>query len=1753
MSVYPPNFFLYPLQWYLYKMRVYRAWHQLRLHSENQNHAFGTPNDITYGSANIIIGFQDIDSLESTPNPMPNNAPPQPSDVLEAAHPYLQGTVSNNRNKAYGFFDFSKFKYDHYNGAGDSHFLSSVGTVCSYPRRPITPGGEMKEGMIGVAPNVRFVAVNLGDHLAIRQNGYLYLAGLFSDPNGPPSVPLDPGVDIINNSTGENFGPHLNRVIDEVVNFGRRGRGVLNFQSAGNEGTEINIIQAMYKKSFAIGSTTLFVDGQNRDLVEMRANYSSYGRALDFVACSGSKTNAQAPYHNSPDSIKMTNLAYTQEMLHPDNNLKLGLGNYHGGFGLEAVRITTQIAPGESVIYVAAEDVQHFEVGKAMMIGLPTDQDPNYDPFELGFISVDTFQSRRIEEIEVLDNGQGEITFESAFLRPALNPLVYFGDSYVNIAYGGASFGGPVVAGIAALMLSAKPSLTWREVRELLRLTAEKIDYRTRPNPPLGGKGLWRNAAGELVFQPNGEPILERNCTSGIRDGFEVTDRFIALAEPEKFQVGQVITIHREGEEDQREVRWIKAIHLYSITVDNLEQEYPDPGAVTVKGGKVLYHSEFYGHGRVDAEKAVEAAFNYDHAHRDLMIRDHFQDHGEVPSDLNDPQPIHSPDIWLTAAKVEDPQQLNDGLDAPHQSPMVDGSSNVMVDVDNSQITGLDLQAISGNYIGGEGTQEEPVQYELRVTGVRLPRGPQFQILADYGEDNSINNDNKISDIVEVRRGGELLKSIIVIPEEFIEIDRGIRVRFAAKVGHNLDDFWIIKAWANTNYVQARIRNRGNGGDNRVRPLKNLEAEVRFSLRWVADGEIPFRFPEHYRGKELYDPDNLVQPNIPATYFIGEVEVARDEIGPRQIYNVALPWNTSWAHEGLLNNFDTGEAPMTLNPFILTHIAPLDGPEIGESTRDCNNLSYREIIFSEVRFLAEAGDEAPNSVFRFPDPEVEVLQPFRIAVRTTVGQFDVGQLQVRALKRTTDGLEEVAIFELIGVDWPLPNNEPDWVSIGQPIDPLSANPALGDQIQVVLTGEVKMTHKTDFIDVSVVIRSTFSQVELAVETFRFDHTLPGELPEYTPGLRDILPRSHVFADMTTLQQPIELAYGPAMENDGENRENIFRTTSGFTSPVDVRTYAVTDGFVMVQPMLNDEERVNLILQPYRPAISGVFPVKYFIYRGLKRSDFMRQVDGDWLVVEQQNASEFILEQYIAHNRINQGRPFFARDLGFDPDAQPGNHRLDHYFSPIGNRGQLPYVDRGTFLGHYFGGENRNFGFEIVLEESSYSPSMGFARWPLAEIDLRDMEENTEAEIFAKRIKREDVLNFLDPAAYYGLHNKLLGWVEVRQEEEGEQVTVKKTGQLIYEEILVHFLTRNNLYVDLRNENGRSLNFYRNYQEFSWGIDIQNMQTGSYGTHQWPIHIFQSGQDISQDFNRFHFQLNAADNLSPVVFIEHGNLITPDSFAGFIRELPLQGGKTETMTFAVPNLFNEESDNPERINQAWQVKGHFSRKLNEATEWPGTVVESNHYTDNIFGPIDTTERWLAENSVRWQRIGGKDFIENQGLKFMAEKGMGFDNLGNGRVVFFAFASDFLDKDPSFSPKVGITNGSNVTESFLQESIFFGDLELQDGLTEDDELTLNLARNPPFAPDLRTIMLLGITREEFERLKAAEGLSREADRYLMLDLESEEDDYTVYSVKVQGLDPEGEYDCLPPEGDEVVVITRDGNSFFSVEFAELEPPR
>src|SRR5205085_12099585 len=116
-------------------------------------------------------------------------------------------------------------------------------------------------------------------------------------------APISPGVDAITNSFGASasVGMPISGLMQDTLNYlttyGRNGRGVLLFFSAGNAGVEFTLQRpwAAYDGSFGVAASSLGTDG----VTEVHAPYSNFGgpgtTIIDF--CAPSDSALGAPYN----------------------------------------------------------------------------------------------------------------------------------------------------------------------------------------------------------------------------------------------------------------------------------------------------------------------------------------------------------------------------------------------------------------------------------------------------------------------------------------------------------------------------------------------------------------------------------------------------------------------------------------------------------------------------------------------------------------------------------------------------------------------------------------------------------------------------------------------------------------------------------------------------------------------------------------------------------------------------------------------------------------------------------------------------------------------------------------------------------------------------------------------------------------------------------------------------------------------------------------------------------------------------------------------------------------------------------------------------------------------------------------------------------------------------------------------------------------------------------------------------------------
>src|SRR5699024_3918394 len=269
---------------------------------------------------------------------------------------------------------------------------------------------------------------------------------------------------------------------------------------------------------------------------------------------------------------------------------------------------------------------------------------------------------------------------------------------------------------------------------------------------------------------------------------------------------------------------------------------------------------------------------------------------------------------------------------------------------------------------------------------------------------------------------------------------------------------------------------------------------------------------------------------------------------------------------------------------------------------------------------------------------------------------------------------------------------------------------------------------------------------------------------------------------------------------GVESADKFRVSSMFTISTATKAYAMMKGTILLQQQASDANKVNLILRPHDQKELKL-PVKYIIYRGLQINDFITNNDLSDPANKVKTSGSELLDaiKIIQQNRApNENIPLEAL---FGNELMPSNDKNidDFFFKNLAPSSQLFMIDCGIELGKFAVG---NIGIEIILENPEFYVDVELAKEPEHEREVNGISDTAE-----KKWEKDLVRHFVDPAAFYGLHHNIEGGIEYRTTS-GKQSA--DTPGLVYSQIVDKIKTKNKVYLDVRNENGYSYNYYDNY-------------------------------------------------------------------------------------------------------------------------------------------------------------------------------------------------------------------------------------------------------------------------------------------------------------------------------------------------------
>jgi hypothetical protein len=394
---------------------------------------------------------------------------------------------------------------------------------------------------------------------------------------------------------------------------------------------------------------------------------------------------------------------------------------------------------------------------------------------------------------------------------------------------------------------------------------------------------------------------------------------------------------------------------------------------------------------------------------------------------------------------------------------------------------------------------------------------------------------------------------------------------------------------------------------------------------------------------------------------------------------------------------------------------------------------------------------------------------------------------------------------------------------------------------------------------------------------------------------------YFFTDPALLDpQAASQAYGPAGTLGSKDRfrvTDLHQRKAGSTA--DVPAFAICDGLLCAQADAGGT--LSLILKPIeQPPFDFPF-VSYIIYKGIDPTSLLQSGNaGAGGTIDTTKAAGNKLVDSVQKTweaNSNSGDP--TREcLGLHltpastatdyPDLDLSKFAatapLDNLFYQGDPKFQLPLVRGGWRIGDF---ASAGFGLEIVVERIGYRPKIALARKPENVIEVTSLDPTVthapnDATYFMHWHDKEECLNFIDPCAFWG--SFFANTLRVRKPAEDE--FGRKSGAEIYDILLRgayddsnptagNFYNRNRAQIDVRNEHGQSLNYYKNY-----GTDIRltlnknaNIATeikSYYGTG-WPYLTIAkldypagSGADAE-----VYFALPVGDNAKPLLFLSAG--------------------------------------------------------------------------------------------------------------------------------------------------------------------------------------------------------------------------------------------------------------------------------------------
>lgn len=393
---------------------------------------------------------------------------------------------------------------------------------------------------------------------------------------------------------------------------------------------------------------------------------------------------------------------------------------------------------------------------------------------------------------------------------------------------------------------------------------------------------------------------------------------------------------------------------------------------------------------------------------------------------------------------------------------------------------------------------------------------------------------------------------------------------------------------------------------------------------------------------------------------------------------------------------------------------------------------------------------------------------------------------------------------------------------------------------------------------------------------------------------DLKIHSNFFFELGTTP-PLGGGYGPTGATNSE-KENAFQTTAYFTNSNTVKAVAVLDSHVLIVPQVDENgvitNKVNLILKPSQVSNSPL-SIRYFVYRGIARESFVETGNNTLILHDNLQNNKLVerlwsrLKQFYYNGITNpdvSNDQIEAKDVGYfiSLTDHSADTLIDSFFDyTLTDIYNLPQVKQGDWIGDFSG----DFGLDIVLnngvyEETGFKLDLNYARKIMWRMDV---SAASGVSGFLEKAYRENIRLFIDPAAFWGLHDDNGSekgiFLYPNNPVDNPNNYLPDINGTVYSKVLSLFDTKHTVYIDIQSEGARSYDYYNSYNESDtsnldviFGNTTTTADKRRYAAFKWPTLIFNGFQSNALAYNSIYLLLFQKKNATALLYAEVGDLL-----------------------------------------------------------------------------------------------------------------------------------------------------------------------------------------------------------------------------------------------------------------------------------------